>query len=121
MKKTVLIVEDDENIAQAEKLILQQHYTVHIAKDGAEGVEMAKKIVPDVVVLDIMMPKLSGIDVCRHIRKDPALCDVKVVMVTAKDQQIDELKGLDAGADDYIVKPFEPDELRHVVHQVLNE
>ena len=118
-KRSLVIVEDDESIALAERLILQDQFTVHIAKDGEEGLALIKKHKPHAVVLDVMMPRLSGYEVCRKIREDGTLAHTKVVMVTAKDQQRDETRGLEAGADDYIMKPFEPAELLHVVTQVL--
>ncbi len=118
-KKSLVIVEDDESIALAERLILQEQFNVHIARDGEEGLALVKKHKPHAVVLDIMMPKLSGFEVCKRIREDASIKNTKVVMVTAKDQQRDETKGLDTGADDYIMKPFEPAELLHVVNQVL--
>jgi DNA-binding response OmpR family regulator len=119
MKKTLLIVEDEENIANAERIILEDAYDVHIAKDGMEGLMMAKELKPDVVVLDLMLPRMDGLDVCRKIKENAELNSTKVVMVTAKNQDDDEKKGMDFGADDYIMKPFEPIELVHVVEQVL--
>ncbi|MDO8642774.1 MAG: response regulator [Candidatus Woesearchaeota archaeon] len=119
VKRSLVIVEDDENIALAEQLILQDQFTVHVAKDGEEGLALVRKHKPHAVVLDVMMPRLNGYEVCKKIREDTTLKHTKVVMVTAKDQQKDETKGLDTGADDYIMKPFEPAELLHVVNQVL--
>ena len=119
MKKSVLIIEDDENIAKAEELILMNDFNVHVAKDGEEGLQKAKELKPDILVLDLMMPKMGGIEVCKRIREDEEIKDTKIVMVTAKNQQRDETKGMETGADDYIMKPFEADELIHVVNQVL--
>lgn len=120
MKPSLIIVEDDANIALAEKSILEQEYDVHVAHDGAAGLEMARQLRPDLVVLDLMMPKMDGTEVCRRIRADPDLCATKIVMVTAKNRPDDEQQGMDLGADDYIMKPFEAVELRHVIRQVLN-
>ena len=121
MKKNVLIIEDDENIAKAEELILMNDFNVHIAKDGEEGLKKAEELKPDLIVLDLMMPKIGGVEVCKKIREHDQLKAIKIVMVTAKDQRKDELKGMGVGADDYIMKPFEADELIHVVNQVLNK
>jgi DNA-binding response OmpR family regulator len=121
MKKSVLIIEDDENIAKAEELILMSKFNVHIAKDGEEGLRKAEEVKPDLIVLDLMMPNIGGIEVCKKIREHEQLKGTKIVMVTAKDQRRDELKGMGVGADDYIMKPFEADELLHVVNQVLKE
>ncbi len=119
-KKNIVIVEDEENIAQAQRLILQDQFNVHIARDGEEGLALIRQHRPHAVVLDVMMPKLNGFEVCKRIREDSEIKHTKVVMVTAKDQRKDELKGMDTGADDYIMKPFEPVELMHVINQVLN-
>lgn len=121
MMKTVLIVEDEVHIATAEKMILEQNYIVHLAHDGEAGLEMAKKVKPDVIVLDVMMPKMSGFEVCKAIRAERGLKNSKIIMVTAKNQEKDEVHGLDLGADDYIMKPFEPEELMHVVDQMLDD
>ena len=121
MKKSVLIIEDEKHIAEAQSLVLGEHYKVHHASDGAEGLEMAEKLKPNVVILDIMLPKMNGYEVCRKIRGNAELKGTKIVMVTAKNQQIDENTGISIGADDYIMKPFEADELKHVVEQVLNQ
>ena len=120
MKKRVVIIEDEVNIAKAEELILQEDYDVHLAHDGEEGLTKIRKIKPDVVVLDWMLPKISGADVLKALRKDPSTAKTKVVMVTAKNQKEDEDAGIDAGADDYIMKPFEPIELMHVINQILD-
>lgn len=119
MKKSIVIVEDEVNIANAEKLILQSDFTVHLAHDGEEGLRLIRKLKPDAVVLDLMLPKMSGVEVCKRIRKDKQLGSTKIVMVTAKNEERDEMKGMHVGADDYIMKPFEPDELRHVINQMF--
>lgn len=119
MKKTVVIIEDDEHIAQAEKVILEEDFIIHMVHDGEEGLEKVKSMKPDAVVLDVMLPNMSGFEICRAIKQDDALKATKVVMVTAKNEDRDENQGLDLGADDYIMKPFEAEELRHVIHQVL--
>lgn len=121
MKPTIVIVEDNANIALAQKMILEEQYDVHIAADGEEGLALIREKKPEVAVLDIMMPKRDGLSVCREIRQDDTLAHTKVVMVTAKNQPTDERDGLDVGADDYIMKPFEAAELLHVVNQVRNE
>lgn len=121
MKRTILIIEDEENIAKAQELILQDRFNIHIAKDGEEGLEKAKELKPDLIILDLMLPRIGGLELCKQIRADSELEGVKIVMVTAKNQSCDEVKGMGRGADDYIMKPFEADELKHVVDQVLNE
>ena len=121
MKKSIVIVEDDVNIAKAEALILENEFDVHLAHDGEEGHTLIKKVKPHAVVLDLMLPKLHGYELCKRIKADPELSAVKIVMVTAKNEGKDETQGMDLGADDYIMKPFEAAELKHVIIQVLNK
>ena len=117
MKGKVLIIEDDAHIAEAEKLILEQDFEVHMAHDGSSGLKSAKVVSPDVIILDVMLPKLSGFELCKMLRDDGF--KNKIVMVTAKNEPRNEKFGMDLGADDYIMKPFEAEELLHVVNQVL--
>lgn len=119
--KSVLVIEDDLNIARAEEMILSSQFKVHLAHDGEDGLKKASEVKPDIIVLDLMLPKIGGLEICKRIRQHPGLRHTKVVMVTAKNQPSDELKGMGFGADDYIMKPFEADELLHVVNQVMNE
>ena len=119
-KKTLLIIEDEDHIADAERMILEGDYDVHVANDGLEGLKKADELKPDVILLDIMMPGMNGFDVCKKLKSNSDFDNTRIVMVTAKDQPHDETKGMDFGADDYIMKPFEADELLHVVSQVLN-
>ncbi len=115
----ILIIEDEEPIAKAEMLLLEDLFEVAWAKDGNEGMEMIEKINPDLIVLDLMLPNRGGYDVCFSVRQNPKYSHIKIVMVTAKNLDTDEEKGLLVGADDYLTKPFEPEELVHVVKQVL--
>lgn len=119
MRKKVLIVEDEDNIAKAEALILGDDFDIHYAADGRTALVKAQEIIPDLIILDLMLPVRGGYDVCFHIRQNDKLKDTKIVMVTAKNTRHDEDKGMFIGADDYLTKPFEPDELRHVVRQAL--
>lgn len=118
MKKKCLIIEDEEHIANAERMILESDFDVHVANNGKDGLEKANNLNPDLVILDIMMPGMDGFEVARELRKNSF--DGKIVMVTAKDQEHDEQHGMKT-ADDYIMKPFEPLELMHVVNQVLKD
>ncbi len=105
----VLVVDDDLNIVKLIKLYLQKEdYTVCTAHDGEEALKVFKAEAPDIIILDIMMPKLDGNGVCREIRKTS---DVPIIMLTAKGETFDKVLSLELGADDYIVKPFEPKEL----------
>jgi len=120
-KKKVLIIEDEKNIALAEGMILGKNFKIHYANDGEVGLKLAEKVKPHLIILDLMLPKRGGHDICFSIRQNKNLKDTKIVMVTAKTLSEDEEKGMFIGADDYIAKPFEPEELLHVVNQVLNE
>lgn len=105
----ILIVEDEQKIARFLELELKyEGYHVMIAGDGREGLEAFESSQPDLIILDLMLPKLSGIEVCRRIRQTS---DVPIIMLTAKDDVSDKVMGLDMGADDYITKPFAIEEL----------
>lgn len=105
----ILIIEDDEQIVQTVRRgLIYEGYTVDVAMDGYSGLEKARDVPPDLIILDLMLPGLDGIEVCRRLR---AASDVPVLMLTARDGVSDRVKGLDAGADDYLVKPFAFDEL----------
>ena len=117
MSQKVLVVEDDNNIAELLRLYLQKDgFEVSHAADGGKAVEMAKEIQPDLVLLDIMLPVMDGWQVCRELRKTMKM---PIIMLTAKGETEDKVSGLEMGADDYIVKPFEVKELLARVHTVL--
>ncbi len=109
MPKRVLIVEDEARIAHWVSTYFEREgYESLIAGDGLAGLRKAETEQLDLIVLDIMLPKLNGIEVCRRIRRDS---EIPIIMLTAKDKESDKILGLDAGADDYVVKPFSPNEL----------
>ena len=117
MSQKVLVVEHDNNIAELLRLYLQKDgFEVSHAADGGKAVEMAKEIQPDLVLLDIMLPVMDGWQVCRELRKTMKM---PIIMLTAKGETEDKVSGLEMGADDYIVKPFEVKELLARVHAVL--
>ncbi len=108
-KNKVLIVDDDKNICELIRLYVEKEgFEAIIATDGAMAIECFKRFSPDMVLLDIMLPVKDGWQVCREIR---AMGDVPIIMITAKGETFDKVLGLELGADDYIVKPFEPKEL----------
>ncbi|MBS3110245.1 response regulator [Candidatus Woesearchaeota archaeon] len=121
MPKRVLIIEDEPNIAEAERLVLESDYEVHVAPDGDMGLEMAKKLQPDLIVLDLMLPNRGGYDVSFNIRQHNKLKDTKIIMVTALNQPIDRKKGEMVGTDIYMTKPFEPDDLMNNVKRLLRD
>ena len=117
MAKSVLIVEDDQNIADLLRLYLEKEgYVAAIAPDGGTGVEMFRKLQPDLVLLDVMLPVLDGWGVLRAIRQDS---QTPVIMLTAKGELGDKVSGLKMGADDYVTKPFEMKEVRARIEAVL--
>jgi DNA-binding response OmpR family regulator len=109
MNRTVLIIEDDTRIAEWVKIYFgRANFSAEVAHDGASGLKLARSLAPDLIVLDLMLPKLDGMELCRILRQES---DVPIIMLMAKGKQPDRILGLESGADDYIVKPFDPDEL----------
>lgn len=106
-KPLVLIVEDDQSLADVLDYNLRQDgYETLVANDGREGLSQAKLRGPKLVVLDIMLPTLGGLEVCRRLRADPATREILVLMLTAKSEETDQVAGFSVGADDYVTKPF---------------
>ena len=106
-RRTVLIVEDERSLAEVLVYNLESEgYEVHVARDGREGLSKAKALLPDLVVLDLMLPVMDGLAVCRELRADPRTKAIRVLMLTAKGEEVDELVGFHMGADDYVTKPF---------------
>ena len=113
----ILIIEDEANIAQVIRLYLEQaNYTVLTASDGAAGLELHAREQPDLVILDLMLPVMDGMEVCRRIR---AWADTPILMLTARQGEEDRIAGLELGADDYLIKPFSPREVVSRVKAIL--
>lgn len=107
--KKILVVDDEEKILEVVKSYLENSgYTVYTASNGSQAIEMYEKVNPSLIILDLMLPDLSGEEICRKIRKRSS---VPIIMLTAKVEEEDVLKGLDIGADDYVTKPFSPRQL----------
>lgn len=120
MTRTVLIVDDEPNIVLSLKfLVSQQGYAVRTAGSGEEALQSLREQVPDLVLLDIMMPKPDGYEVCQQMRSTPKWKDIPVIMLTAKGRDVERQKGYAMGADDYITKPFATHELVAKVRAVL--
>jgi two-component system phosphate regulon response regulator PhoB len=103
----VLVIEDDSSLTDVLEYNLQQAgYEVLVARDGKSGIAAARRETPDVIVLDLMLPEMDGLDVCKQLRADPVLKNVLVLMLTARSEESDQLVGFTAGADDYVTKPF---------------
>jgi DNA-binding response OmpR family regulator len=112
MSKTVLIADDEPNIVISLEFLLEQAgYQVLVAHDGQEALEAIQRQPPDLVLLDVMLPRLSGFDVCQKIRENPQWQHMRIVMLTAKGREVEISKGLALGANAYITKPFSTQEL----------
>lgn len=108
-KIKILIVDDEDDIIEFIKyLLIKEDYIVESAKNGLEAIKMAKKFKPDLILMDVMMPQLDGIEACRQIKSNPEFDKISVVFLTARSEEYSELAGFDAGAEDYIYKPIKP-------------
>jgi len=115
--KKILVVDDEKKIVDIVKAYLEKEgFQINVAYDGKSALELARTYSPDLIVLDLMLPEISGWDVCRAIRKNS---DVPIIMLTARDEVADKIVGLELGADDYLAKPFSPSELVSRVRAVL--
>ena len=118
--RTVLVADDDEDILQLVSFRLERAgYTVVTAADGQQALAAAREHHPDLAVLDVMMPGLNGYEVTRQLRADAATAQIPVILLTARVQEADVSRGFEAGADDYLRKPFSPQELRSRVQAIL--
>ena len=116
----ILVVDDEVNIAHSLNFLMEKvGYSVRIAADGEEAIEAIKEARPDLILLDINMPRLNGYQVCEMVRADPEWQDILIVMLTAKGRNIEREKGLAVGADDYITKPFSTQEVIDKVRGML--
>ena len=116
-EQVVLVIEDEENLLKAIKYNLEKDgYKVQSAMDGEQGLELARQMEPSFIILDIMLPKMDGIEVCRILRRES---NVPILMLTAKSEEIDRVVGLELGADDYVTKPFSMRELMARIKAIL--
>ncbi|MGH2578231.1 MAG: GGDEF domain-containing response regulator, partial [Actinomycetota bacterium] len=112
MPETILVVDDDPDIARFVEVNLRSAgYDVAVASDGEEALQRASEMRPDLVLLDVMMPRIDGFEVAQRLRRNPVTANTSIIMLTAKALSTDKVLGLTAGADDYIIKPFDPIEL----------
>lgn len=120
MANTILLVEDDEDIRQLLTFTFEAAgFDVITRSDGQEGLDAAVAETPDVVILDIMLPSMSGLDICKVLKRNEETESIPVIMLTARGEEVDRVVGLELGADDYVVKPFSPRELVLRVRAVL--
>ena len=118
--KQILVADDDPDLRDILHAILEPAgFSVTEAENGARALDAVRRRPPDLVILDYMMPELTGLEVCRHLKQDTLLRHVPIIMLTGKTELQDKVSGIDAGADDYLVKPFEPEELLARVRMVL--
>jgi DNA-binding response OmpR family regulator len=120
-KKVILVVDDEDDILSALNETLHEHYTVFSAANGKEAIEMTDKISPDLIILDILMPVMDGFEACRRIKKNRATVGIPILMLTAKGQMEDTLKGFGCGADSYMIKPFSPEKLLQKIPEMIDK
>ena len=109
MSGTVLIIEDDTRIANWVKVYFERAgFSAEVTHDGESGLALARNLIPDLIILDLMLPRLDGVEMCRILRRES---DIPIIMLTAREAPAERIIGLDSGADDYIVKPFDPEEV----------
>jgi len=119
-KKKILAVDDEPNILMSIEFILEMEgYEVHTARDGDEALEVAERVRPDLILLDVNMPRKDGYETCRILREREDLAGTKVIMLTAKGQTLERKKGLEVGADDYVTKPFSAADLLEKMRAML--
>lgn len=121
LRHRILVIEDEDNIALALDYVLtREGYSHERIANGAEALSRIRDSAPDLVLLDVMLPEVSGYEICQTVRMDPALNDVKILMMTARGSTMERRRGLELGADGFIAKPFELKELRDEVRRLLD-
>jgi len=119
-KELILIADDEENILNLVRDILEKHgYATVLAKNSEEAISKAKRLKPDLIILDLKFPVLGGLEVCRIIRSNPISANIPILMLTVQNSPVDRVIGLESGADDYLGKPFSPDELIARIKAIL--
>ncbi len=119
-KRIALVVEDNSDVATYIQHVLESTFNVIVAHDGEEGLEKAREVIPDIVITDLMMPKVDGLEMCRRLRDDELVSHIPIIIVTARDADKDRLEGLSTGADAYLTKPFKRDELTAIADTLLH-
>ena len=122
MGKRILIADDEPNIVVSlEFLMKRMGHDVRVASTGEDALNAVREFEPDLILLDVMMPRMSGYDLCQSVRENPAWSGIKILMLSAKGRDIDVTKGIAVGADAYLTKPFSTKELTAKVQQLLGE
>ncbi len=124
MNKKVLIVDDEPHIRMLIEQTLEdledEGVTLLMAENGEQALQIIEEERPNLVFLDVMMPKMNGMEVCQKVKKELKLSEVYIILLTAKGQEVDRQKGLDMGADRYMTKPFDPDEMLSIAEEIIN-
>ena len=121
MSQKVLVADDEPFILRSLGFVLERAgFDVHVARDGEEALEQVRNLVPNICILDVMMPNRNGYEICEIIKGDPDLRHIHVILLTAKGQESAKQRGLDAGADEYMTKPFSPTRIVERVCQILH-
>ena len=116
----ILVIDDTPEVPALMRSVLSGQYRVLSADDGTQGLARARQELPDLVICDVMMPGLDGYELCRHLKQDPATQHIPLILLTARAERMMKIEGLECGADDYLVKPFDPDELQARIRSLLN-
>lgn len=120
--KSILVVEDEPNIVLSLQFLMKKAgFEVRVANDGEEALSLVQDRAPDLILLDVMIPKRDGFDVCQTIRANPEWQDVYIILLTAKGREVDREKGIALGANDYVTKPFSTRDLTEKVKQILSD
>ncbi len=120
--KKILIVDDEQDIVESLKFVLETaDYTCYCAYNGEDGLKLAKELMPDLIILDVMMPKINGYKISRLLKYDKKYQNIPILMITARSQEEDKIIGEETGADEYITKPFELDTVVEKVNQYLKQ
>ncbi len=118
--KKILIVDDEQDIVESLKFVLEvANYTCYCAYNGEDGLKVAKELMPDLIILDVMMPKINGYKISRLLKYDKKYKDIPILMITARSQEEDKQIGEETGADEYITKPFDLDDVVRIVDKYL--
>ena len=121
MQSSILIVEDNSNISRYIGELLKKNYRLLYARNGAEGLEKAKEFMPDLIITDLMMPEMDGYELCRQVRGSDILNHIPIIIITAKGEETNRVQGLDVGADAYLLKPFNAEELKTRIIKLLEQ
>lgn len=120
--KKILIVDDEQDIVESLKFVLENNnYTCYCAYNGEDGLQLARELMPDLIILDVMMPRINGYKISRLLKFDKKYKDIPILMVTARSQEEDKLIGEETGADEYITKPFELDDVVNTIKKYLDD